>query len=89
MIPGLAEKAGDQMRARGFDVIETGNYAQGVIPASTVYYRPGTNEQGAADAVASQFGLQSQPRFPGIANASPGVIVIATNNWGQNAQKGS
>jgi hypothetical protein len=89
MIPGLAEKAGDQMRSRGFDVVETGNYAQGVVPVSTAYYRPGTGEQGAADAVAAQFGLRSEPRFPGIANASPGVIVIATNNWGQTAQKGS
>jgi hypothetical protein len=89
MVVGLAEKAGDQMRARGFNVIETGNYAQGVIPASTAYYRPGTGEQGAADAVASAMGIQSAPRFPGIENASPGVIVIATNNWGQNAQKGS
>jgi hypothetical protein len=89
MIIGLAEKAGDQMRQRGFDVVETGNYAQGVVPVSTAYYRPGTDEQGAADAVAAQFGLRSEPRFPGIANASPGVIVIATNNWGQTAQKGS
>jgi hypothetical protein len=89
MIVGLAEKAGDQMRARGFDVIETGNYAQGVIRESTAYYRPGTGEQGAADAVAAAFGIHSEPRFPGLANASPGVIVIATNNWGQNAQRGS
>jgi hypothetical protein len=89
MIVGLAEKAGDQMRSRGFDVVETGNYPQGVVPVSTAYYRPGTDEQGAADAVAAQFGLRSEPRFPGLANASPGVIVIATNNWGQTAQKGS
>lgn len=90
MVRGLAEKAGQQIEARGFDVVETGNYAQGVVPVSTAYYRPGTNEQAAADAVASTFGLHSEPRFPGIANASPGVIVIATNNWGQNAQqKGS
>jgi hypothetical protein len=89
MIVGLAEKARDQMTARGFDVVETGNYSQGNIPVSTAYYRPGTDEQGAADAVAAAFGLRSEPRFPGIANASPGVIVIATNNWGQTAQKGS
>jgi hypothetical protein len=89
MIVGLAEKAGDQMRSRGFDVVETGNYAQGVVPVSTAYYRPGTGEQAAADAVAAQFGLRSEPRFPGIAGARPGVIVIATNNWGQTAQKGS
>jgi hypothetical protein len=89
MIVGLAEKAGDQMRARGFDVVETGNYPQGLVPVSTAYYRPGTDEQAAADAAAAAFGLRSEPRFPGIANASPGVIVIATNNWGQTAQKGS
>ena len=54
-----------------------------------MYYRPGSGEQGAAEALAADFGIRAEPRFPGIAGASPGVIVIATNNWGQNAQKGS
>jgi hypothetical protein len=84
-ITGLADRAAADMRAQGWNVVEVGNYPYGVIPESTVYYRPGTGEQGAADAIAGEFGLRSMPRFEGIAGASPGVIVIATNNWGANA----
>ncbi|MHC1558752.1 LytR C-terminal domain-containing protein [Actinomycetospora sp. C-140] len=83
-IQGLADRAASEMRGQGWNVVEVGNYPNGVIPESTVYYRPGTGEQGAADAIAGEFGLRSMPRFDGIQNASPGVIVIATNNWGQN-----
>ena len=35
-------------------------------------------------ALAGEFGLRSEPRFDGIQSASPGVIVIATNNWGSS-----
>ena len=83
-IPGLADRAAGQMRAEGWNVVEVGNYPWGTIPVSTVYYRPGTGEQGAADAIAGEFGLRSEPRFDGIQSASPGVIVIATNNWGSS-----
>jgi hypothetical protein len=83
-ITGLADRAAGDLRARGWNVVEVGNYPFGVIPESTVYYRPGTDEQAASDAIARQFGIRSLPRFAGIQNASPGVIVIATNNWGAN-----
>jgi hypothetical protein len=84
-ITGLADRAAGDMRAKGWNVVEVGNYPNGVIPVSTVYFRPGTDEEPAADAVASELGIRSQPRFDGIEQASPGLIVIATNNWGQNA----
>ena len=73
------------MRSSGYQVAGVGNYPGGVIPTSTIYYRPGTGEQPAAQAAASQFGVRAEPRFPGIADASPGVIVIATNDWDTNA----
>ena len=83
-IPGLADRAASEMRSQGWNVVEVGNYPWGTIPVSTVYYRPGTDEQGAASALAGEFGLRSEPRFDGIQSASPGVIVIATNNWGSS-----
>ncbi|WP_433034271.1 LytR C-terminal domain-containing protein [Actinomycetospora sp. CA-053990] len=83
-IPGLADRAAGEMRSQGWNVVEVGNYPWGTIPVSTVYYRPGTDEQGAASAIAGEFGLRSEPRFDGIQGASPGVIVIATNNWGSS-----
>lgn len=87
MISGLAERAATDLRARGWNVVEVGNYAGGVIPVSTAYYRPGTDEEGAARSVATQLGVRAEPRFPGIEGASPGLIVIATNNWGTTAPK--
>jgi LytR cell envelope-related transcriptional attenuator len=84
-ITGLADRAAGDMRAQGWNVVEVGNYPNGVIPVSTVYYRPGTEEQSAADEVARELGIRAQPRFDGIEQASPGLIVIATSNWGQNA----
>lgn len=85
MIVGLADRAAAEMRARGWNITGVGNYPGGIIPTSTIYYRPGTGEQPAAQAAASEFGVRVEPRFPGIADASPGIIVIATNDWGANA----
>jgi hypothetical protein len=45
------------------------------------YYRPGTAEQSAAATLASEFGLRSEPRFSGIEDATPGLIVIVTNDY--------
>lgn len=72
----LSGKVGDKLRSLGWNVVETGNYAQGVVPVCTAFYTPGTPEQPAADAIAQEFGMRSEPRFPGIANASPKVVVI-------------
>lgn len=80
-ITGLAERAAADFRGGGFKVVQVGNYSQGIIPASTVYYRPGTGEQATATALANEFGMRVQARFPGIARSSPGVIVIVTNNY--------
>ncbi len=47
-ISGLAARAADNFRNAGWTVDEVANYPSGIIPTSTVYYRPGTGEQGAA-----------------------------------------
>jgi hypothetical protein len=85
MIIGLAQRAANELRLRGWNVVEVGNYPYGVIPESTVYFRSGTEEEGAARSLAAQFGVRVLPRFEGIQHASPGLIVIATSNWGANA----
>src|SRR4029450_11843982 len=41
-ITGLAGRASDEVRANGWAVVDTGNYSQGTIPTTTVYFRPGT-----------------------------------------------
>ncbi|MFD2474934.1 LytR C-terminal domain-containing protein [Amycolatopsis silviterrae] len=87
LIKHLAEQAAADFRSSGWNVAEVGNYSQGNIPATTAYFRPGTDEEAAAKQLAKEFGFQAQPRFAGIQNSSPGVIVIITKDY-QPKQKG-
>ncbi|WP_034268796.1 LytR C-terminal domain-containing protein [Haloechinothrix halophila] len=80
-ISGLAARAERDLEARGWDVVETGNYSDGVIYTTTVYYREGTNEEAAAQAIGDNFSMRVRPRFDGIKDASPGVIVIVTKDY--------
>ncbi|SFP49201.1 LytR cell envelope-related transcriptional attenuator [Amycolatopsis arida] len=79
---GLATQAAQDLRSQGWNVSEVGNYSSGIIPTTTVYYRPGTDEETAARAIGAEFGMRVEPRFEGIADSSPGVIVIITNDYG-------
>ncbi|MEU0792325.1 LytR C-terminal domain-containing protein [Amycolatopsis sp. NPDC005961] len=87
-IKGLAARAKDDFAGSGWNVTEVSNYSQGVIPATTAYYRPGTDEEAAAKQLAQEFGFKAEPRFAGIQDATPGVIVIVTNNY-ESGHKGS
>jgi len=80
-IRGLAARAARDLGAEGWTVVEVGNYARGTIPTTTVYYTESTDQQSAADALAAEFGMRVERRFPGIANAGPGLIVIVTNDY--------
>jgi hypothetical protein len=82
-IAGLATRAAEDFRNAGWPIDEIGNYPQGVIPTTTVYYRPGTNEEAPAKALAEQFGMRVNPRFEGLQHATPGIIVIVTNDYGR------
>jgi hypothetical protein len=81
-ITGLAAQAAGDFRADGWTVVEVGNYSQGIIPTTTAYFRPGTEEEAAARTLAGKFNMRAEARFPGIAGASPGVIVMITNDYG-------
>ncbi|SDX06749.1 LytR cell envelope-related transcriptional attenuator [Amycolatopsis xylanica] len=80
-IHGLAARAAEDFKASGWNVAEVSNYSSGIIPATTAYYRPGTDEEQAAKALAAEFGMRAEARFEGIQQSSPGVIVIVTNNY--------
>lgn len=80
-ISGLAARAAQDFREAGWTVEKVDNYPHGIIPTSTVYYRPGTREQEAARYMADGFGLRAEPRFEGLDDASPGLIVIVTNDY--------
>lgn len=79
-VAGLAKKTGDQLTSDGFNVTEVGNYPNGVIPKTTVYYGSSPKEQALAQAIAAELGCAAEPRFPGISDSPTGVIVIVTGN---------
>lgn len=80
-ITGLANKASDEVRANGWPVAETGNYSSGTIPTTTVYYRPGTEEEASAKELAAVLRARVEPRFDGIQSSAPGIILIVTNDY--------
>ena len=80
-IKGLAESAAADFRAAGWPVTEVGNYPSGILPTSTVYFRPGTGEEASARRLGAEFGLRVEPRFPGLQQAKPGLIVIVTRDF--------
>jgi hypothetical protein len=80
-VKDLAASAANDIRSAGFDVVQVGNYPGGVIGHSTVYYSPVPGEQQIANEIGKAFNLRVLPRFPGIAFASPGVIVIVTQDF--------
>jgi hypothetical protein len=83
-IRDLATHAADDLRGKGWDVIEVANYFANLLPTTTAYYRPGTDEEAAAKAVAADIGIRAEPRFEGIRDATPGVIVIVTPSYGKS-----
>ncbi|HEX2131364.1 MAG TPA: LytR C-terminal domain-containing protein [Actinophytocola sp.] len=80
-ISGLATRAADELRESGWTVAEVGNYPSGVIPTTTVYFRPGTAEESAAELLGDEFGMRVEPRFTGLSGFDPGLIVIVTNDY--------
>lgn len=80
-IKGLAARAADDFRGSGWPVDAVANYPYGTISTSTVYYRPGTSEQAAATTLGSSFGMRVLQRFAGLDDATPGLIVIVTNDY--------
>jgi hypothetical protein len=80
-IRGLAARAARDFSAAGWTVVEVGNFARETIPTTTVYYQEGTDQRADAEAIAQQFGMRVEPRFPGISTIGPGVIVIVTSDY--------
>ena len=81
VIKGLAAQAESDFEGAGWTVTTVSNWSSSNIPTSTAYFRPGTGEEAAARNLAAMFGLRVEPRFSGLDAASPGVIVIVTNDY--------
>ncbi|MBM7771541.1 type IV secretory pathway VirB10-like protein [Actinokineospora baliensis] len=80
-VAGLAARAAEDIGSAGWKIAQTGNYSGGKIPTTTVYFEPGTSQEAAARQLADQFGFRVEARFDGIKDASPGLILIVTNDY--------
>ncbi|RRO17320.1 LytR family transcriptional regulator [Saccharopolyspora rhizosphaerae] len=80
-ISGLAHRAAEDLRKAGYQVPEVGNYSAGKIPTTTVFFRPGTDEERQARQLAARIGARAEARFDGIQDATPGLIAIITNDY--------
>ncbi|GAA3893509.1 hypothetical protein GCM10022243_68010 [Saccharothrix violaceirubra] len=80
-IVGLGARAAEDVKRAGWEVADTANYSQGQIPTTTVYFRPGTDEEASARQLAEVLHARAEPRFEGIVGAHAGIIVIVTNDY--------
>ncbi|MFI9010351.1 LytR C-terminal domain-containing protein [Actinosynnema sp. NPDC053489] len=80
-LQGLAKRASEDVQRAGWQVAESGNYSSGTIPTTTVYFRPGTDEEASARELARVLNARVEQRFDGIRDAHPGIIVIVTNDY--------
>ncbi|MBP2475074.1 pyruvate/2-oxoglutarate dehydrogenase complex dihydrolipoamide acyltransferase (E2) component [Crossiella equi] len=80
-ISHLASDAAEDLRRAGYAIGDVGNYSGGTIPVTTVYYRPGTDEEAPAKELAREFGVRAEPRFEGIKDAAPAIIMIVTREY--------
>ncbi|MCO1575216.1 LytR C-terminal domain-containing protein [Crossiella sp. SN42] len=80
-IKNLNQQAADYLKDDGWTVENGGNYSAGIIPTSTVYYRTGTTEDAAAKLLARRFKIRAEPRFDGLKEAKPGLILIVTRDF--------
>lgn len=81
-IPGLTQEAANNFKADGWNSLESGDLPQPEVVTSTAYFRQGTTEEAAANALATKFDLRTDIRFPAIETYPPGLIVIITNDYG-------
>jgi len=75
---GLAARVAQVLRAKGWTVPATGNFT-GVVPATTVYYPPGAEDE----ALAAARGLPTEPRIrPRFGNLSTSrLTVVVTDSY--------
>src|SRR5699024_10482460 len=77
-VEGLAHDTAAELATDGWSIEKIANYDSGAVPHSAVYYGDAPGEEAAAEKVGAQLGIPVEPRFDGIVDASPGVIVILT-----------
>ncbi|GAA5048685.1 hypothetical protein GCM10023318_16700 [Nocardia callitridis] len=78
MVMGLAGKTADELKGKGFSVVETGNYGGSILPTTTVYYGPEAGAQETAKRIADELGGAAEPDTGAAGGTGTGVTVIVT-----------
>ncbi|WP_216917339.1 LytR C-terminal domain-containing protein [Nocardia noduli] len=79
VVAGLASRTASQLQADGWTNVSSGNYANGNIAKTTVYYGDSPGEREAALAIAQQLGAPAEPKSAGV-DQGAGVVVILAGN---------
>lgn len=82
-VAGLGDRAAAAAQRRGWQVAQVGNFA-GRLPASTVYYTPGSAvEERAARQLATEFPQVGRvlPRYAGLPPTPAGIVLVVTRDW--------
>jgi hypothetical protein len=74
---GLAAQVAGRLRAQGWTVAATGNF-RGVVPATTVYYPPGTEAAAQAAAKSLRVPPRIRPRFGNLSTDRLTVVVTSS-----------
>ena len=75
---GLARAVAERLRARGWDVVQTGNF-RGGMTATTVYYPSGADDQADELATSLPVSPRTRPRFGNLSTRS--LTVVVSDNY--------
>lgn len=76
-VQGLANRVAGDLKNKGWNLAEVGNFPNEILPESTVFYAPGNAlEEQAANEIATSLGIKAAPRIDALKSTPPGVIVV-------------
>lgn len=80
-VQGLANRVADDLKKKGFQDVESGNFPHEILPKSVAFYTQGNaNEEQAARQIAQQLGIVAEPRIDALKELPAGVVVVITED---------
>lgn len=77
-IAGLAAGTAATLTGEGWTIVETGNYSESQLDATTVYYGSAPGAEAAAEKIAQQLGSTAAASPAALSSFGEGVIVVVT-----------
>lgn len=80
-VQGLANRVADDLKKKGFNDVESGNFPDEVLPKSVAFFTPGNaTEEAAARQIADQLGITAEPRIDALKDKPAGVVLVITED---------